>query len=142
MTESEMREAEERAEAAWRERDAVVHRTHFVMDVAGAHALHDELDRSAEWMEFKSQMEFESFGNEGFDRRMRRVMLGVSMFVFFNFAIDTDMTLWVEQVLFDAILRLHAAGGKLYTVWLDPEENDRRLEAERAIADASGPPPV
>jgi hypothetical protein len=93
-------------------------------------------------MEFKSQMEFVGSGDGGFDRRMRRVMLGTSMFVFFNFAIDTDMSLWIEQAVFDATLRLHSAGGKLYMVWLDPEENDRRLEAERKLADASGPPPV
>ena len=64
------------------------------------------------------------------------------MFVFFNFSIDTEMSLWIEQAVFDATLRLHSAGAKLYMVWLDPEENDRRLAAEEASArgEDQGPP--
>jgi len=111
-------------------------RTLFAKDEAEARQLHAGLDKTdpSRWMQFKSQAEFESFGDGGFDRQMRRVPLGTSIFVFLDFTIDSDMSPWIEPAVFDATLRLHAFGAKLYLVWLDMDENRCRLDAEWASA--------
>jgi hypothetical protein len=120
MSEQEERDAELRAKLAWRRIDRLVSRTLFAKDEAEVRKLYDGVD--AHWMEFKSQAEFESLGDGGFDRQMRRLPLGVSIFVFCNFTLDSDPTLWLEPAVFGATLRLHAFGGKLYMVWIDSDQ--------------------
>ena len=136
MSQREERDAAVRAQIAWRRVERLAQDFHFVKGEAEACELHRKLEPSA-WMQFKSELEFV----KEFDPRMRRLMLGISIFLFLDFPVAEDPTHWLDQVIFDATVRLHAHGAKLYIAGLDPDESRRRLEADETIADASAPPP-